>query len=572
MPLNLVTDPWMEVRRLSGARDRVRVADLCAAGRDGDPVSAFAWGRADLDIASLELVIGLLTVAFAPAERADRRALLALDDPGTVQARLDPLAPAFVLDGPAPRCLQDAADLDGEVLPVTDLFIDATADFFTKADRFGAAPVLSRPAAAMAAFALQAFAPSGGRGHRTSLRGGGPMTTLVAPAPGARPLWEMIAANVPALRAEEALPADPGHAPALFPWLAPTLTSEAKGAPQISETDPRVHRLQAFFGMPRRIVLCFAANVERRPCAVTGRVDEVVATGFRMRHGGMNYGAWVHPLTPYRLDKKSGKLPLHPREGRMAYPDWLGLMFAGQEDFEAARVVSQPPILDTQSRLLVAGYAMDNAKVLDFVVETVPLLRFEGADRSDTAQRLARQMVEAATTAAAALRRAVAVALYPLSYRTFLGKGLKGAEVPRKALELDGLRDRLFAATERAFEARLRCLAVTGSILESPPADPDACIKAEADDWIGVLRRAALAVFDDCVSLDALAGADEAAVSAVVAARRALLGAVGPAGLYACFALAQVRPPGAKNAGAKAGAKAGTRGKARPGAGAGATA
>lgn len=556
MPLNLVTDPWMEVRRLSGARDRVRVADLCAAGPDGDAVEAFAWGRADLDIASLELVIGLLAVAFAPRERADRRALLALSDPDAVQARLVPLAPAFALDGPAPRCFQDAADLDGDILPVTDLFIDATADFFGKPERFGDAPVLSRPAAAITLFALQAFAPSGGRGHRTSLRGGGPMTTLVAPKPGARPLWEMIAANVPALRAEEEPLADPGHAPALFPWLAPTLTSEAKGAPQISAADTRVHPLHSFFGMPRRIVLCFAENAARRPCAVTGRVDDVVATGFRMRHGGMNYGAWVHPLTPYRVDKKSGRLPLHPREGRMAYPDWLGVTLAGPGgDLEPARVVTQPPVLEGEGRLLVAGYAMDNAKVLDFVVETVPLLRFDDDDRLDATRRIAWQMVAAAGFAAAALRRAVAVALYPLSHRTFRDKGLKGAEVPRKALELDGLRDRLFAATERDFETRLRRVAVTGSTLESPPPDVDARAEVEARDWIKVLRREALSVFDACVSLDTLSGADEAAVTAIVGARRALLGAVGPAGLFACFGLAQVRPEGAKAGGAKAGGR-----------------
>ncbi|MGG2362666.1 type I-E CRISPR-associated protein Cse1/CasA, partial [Salmonella enterica] len=47
--------------------------------------------------------------------------------------------------------------------------------------RRGRVEVLAPAAAAMALFTLQTFAPSGGAGHRTSLRGGGPLTTLVRP-------------------------------------------------------------------------------------------------------------------------------------------------------------------------------------------------------------------------------------------------------------------------------------------------------------------------------------------------------------------------------------------------------
>lgn len=48
------------------------------------------------------------------------------------------------------------------------------------------------PCCAMALFTLQTNAPARGRGHRTSLRGGGPLTTLIM----GRTLWETIWLNV----------------------------------------------------------------------------------------------------------------------------------------------------------------------------------------------------------------------------------------------------------------------------------------------------------------------------------------------------------------------------------------
>ena len=90
---------------------------------------------------------------------------------------------AFVLDGAGPRFMQDREELVGGVVPISGLLIDSpgantiknNVDLFVKRGRV---TTLSRAAAAMSLFALQTFAPSGGAGHRTSLRGGGPLTTL----------------------------------------------------------------------------------------------------------------------------------------------------------------------------------------------------------------------------------------------------------------------------------------------------------------------------------------------------------------------------------------------------------
>ena len=83
------------------------------------------------------------------------------------------------------------------------LFIDSAggstakknADLMVKRGRYGNLPL---PLAAMALYTLQSFAPSGGAGNRTSMRGGGPMVTLMQPLDGnAHPLWRLIWSNVP---------------------------------------------------------------------------------------------------------------------------------------------------------------------------------------------------------------------------------------------------------------------------------------------------------------------------------------------------------------------------------------
>ena len=74
-----------------------------------------------------------------------------------------------MLDGPGPRFLQDQAELDGEAVPVGALLIDTpganalrkNTDLFVKRGRI---EVLSRAAAAIGLFTLNAYAPAGGAG------------------------------------------------------------------------------------------------------------------------------------------------------------------------------------------------------------------------------------------------------------------------------------------------------------------------------------------------------------------------------------------------------------------------
>jgi CRISPR system Cascade subunit CasA len=210
------------------------------------------------DLAAQEFLIGLLAAIFPADPRDPDQWTRLFHDPPLpedLRARFEPFAHAFVLDGDGSRFLQDIDPLTGDASPVEVLFIEAPGAITVKHNKdllikHGRLRVLSRPAAAMALYTLQQFAPSGGAGHRTSLRGGGPLVTLVLPAAAAaeKPatLWQRLWLNTP-----DDCRLDPARIEHAFPWLAHTRTSANKEV--VNEGDAQ--KLQAFFGMPRRIRL-----------------------------------------------------------------------------------------------------------------------------------------------------------------------------------------------------------------------------------------------------------------------------------------------------------------------------
>lgn len=169
----------------------------------------------------------------------------------------------------------------------------------------------------MALFTLQSWAPSGGAGNMTGLRGGGPLTTLVLPSENAR-LWEIIWVNVPDGEAVKS-----NDMEKVFPWMAPTILS-GKGGTDVRPTE-NAHPLQCWWGMPRRIRLDFE-NVAEGYCDLTGQKDEVLVSGWRQRPYGPKYAGWIgtpygsgaviHPLTPrYRQKEGTEWLAVHPQPG-----------------------------------------------------------------------------------------------------------------------------------------------------------------------------------------------------------------------------------------------------------------
>ena len=345
----LLGEAWLPVRRRSGKRSVICPAQIASEFRD-DPIVAFAWGRPDFDAASREFMIGLLATAFPPPAEDDS-AFRALWNEPPDAARLDqaftPFTEAFVLDGAGPRFMQDFDRLDGaEETAIAGLLVDAPGantlkenkDLFQKR---GQVDILSRGAAAIALFALQTFAPAGGAGHRTSLRGGGPLSTLVAKREGNEPLWSLLWLNTP--EENEAFAPACEEKERVFPWLAPTFVSEGKPPRLVAPSDRPApytgHNLQAFWGMPRRIRMVLSPNRDRAACPLTGAVDKVVVSGFRMRPRGVAYDpSFTHPLSPYyRVRGKGDWLPVHPQPGGLPYSDWPAIAGVGDEENASGR-------------------------------------------------------------------------------------------------------------------------------------------------------------------------------------------------------------------------------------------
>ena len=462
MPLNLISDRWIPVVDASGARRVIapwEMADATLLRPD--------WPRADLNVACLELLIGLVFMADPPASRDDWIARKA-PDPARLKARLAPFAPAFNLTGDGPLFLQDLDPLDGVPNAPDMLFIDSAgantsrnnADLMVHRNRYRG---LDLPLAAIALYTFQAHAPSGGAGNRTSMRGGGPMVTLVDPGRG---LWSIIWANVP-----DGMAASPSD----LPWMNPTRVSDRH-----QETQPpqgQRFSVEAFFGQPRRIRL---------------EVSGDVVTGVIQKPYGTNYGIWMHPLSPY-YRTKAGEVPLpvHPKAGHFGYRNWLGIL-ARAKEAELAEPAHCVSLWGQRSRddasVIVAGWAMDNMKPRDFVHSVEPLI-----DLPEDEMICLFGLVTAADQAAIALRGSLAPVL---------------AEGEAREAE----REAFYAATEPAF---LTCLAA----LKSGEAIAEIYAR-----WHGDLRTEALRRFDALAS-HGLDQRDMSDVKRIVDARRSLTGA-----------------------------------------------
>ncbi len=377
-------EPWIPFRRASGRIDWLPPLGVTDRLYE-DPIVGLASPRADFDAALLEFLIGLFSLAMAPEDEAAwAESWREPPSPETLRVSLARLPDAFSLDGDGPRVFQDLDALDDvEITPIENLLIDAAGeqckrhntDLFIKRNRVVA---LGRPAAAMTLITMQTFAPSGGQGHRTSLRGGGPLMTLAEPRaePGTEPLWRLLWANVETEAQLHARDGDRSRqwGPAdTFPWLAPTRTSNPKAA-GVATNPPDAAPGQAYFGLPRRIRLVFSGA--NGTCSLTGCSDKATVTGFRMMPYGVQYRGWQHPLTPYYADKAEGLLPRHGQPTGVGWRDWQGLLL-DDPDGAGSRPAQTVAHYRTRRargpfRLLVAGYNWDNMKARSWVQGALP--------------------------------------------------------------------------------------------------------------------------------------------------------------------------------------------------------
>lgn len=422
---NLITDRWIPVRRKNGEHEEIAPWQITDGDESGNPVMAVTALRPDFDGALVQFIIGLCQTAIPPEDYEEwREMLLHPPGPDELRAKLEPIQPAFNLDGNGPRFMQDPGAADRDYWSIENLIIgmpektkiSENTDWFVKR---GTVHGLCPKCAAMALFTLQTNAPSGGRGHMTSLRGGGPMTCIIL----GQTLWQTVWVNVidQESRDCDGTPATAGDS-RRFPWMGTLRTSEGD-----RKTTPRdAHPDQAFWATPRRILLDFENALPGR-CDLCGEETDHLVTQFQTKPYGVSYVGWVHPLSPYyRKDRSSTDLlPSHLQADGITYQNWLGTVI---NDRSKGVWVSQNVALfpgrtppgkiraiysgyGGRPRLWVFGYDMDNKKPRCYYEGTMPIITAEG-EWAASFEEVAAGMVRAAGESAKNTQWCVKVALY----------------------------------------------------------------------------------------------------------------------------------------------------------------
>lgn len=494
--MNLITYPWIPVRDARGQTHLIAPHEL-TRDIDSNPLLQLDAVRPDFNGALAQFLIGLVQTAWVLGGKPwDREQMLAQPpSPDELEAAFAPLIHVFELDGEGPRFMQDLtlseADKPAEN-GVAALLIESpgeqaserNTDHFIKRDQAGAMCV---HCVAMALFTLMTNAPSGGAGHRTSLRGGGPLTTVLlyepdlerdpdAPPPA---LWRDIASNVREpqafLAGSDPSKSEPWH---VFPWLAPIERTQPGAETQPLDTHP----LQMYWAMPRRIRLQFAAATGA--CELCGATDRPLVSRYVTKKHGLNYeGPWRHPLSPYCVSKPGEPpLPMHPQRGGLGYKHWLGWVLGieqkGRHILPAA--VVRDLLLESASapfRLWAFGYDMDKMKARCWYESRFPLFEFPPGESGLELVRLVVEcLLESAEFSANCLRWAVRDA--------WLGEAdARG--------DLSFIEASFWSGTEADFFVFVRDACT--HVRQQPDFGTTAALR---ENWLHRLRREALSLFD----------------------------------------------------------------------------
>lgn len=492
---NLIDAAWLPAVRRDGTIEAIPPWRMVADG--GTAYLGLAARRADFTGALMQFLIGLMQTAYSPPDGDTWRERY--DEPPTpdaLQAALAPYRHAFELIGDGPCFMQDFDLPDGEEKPIAGLLIDAPGantvrnnqDHFIKR---GGVAALCPACAAAALHCLQTNAPSGGQGHRVGLRGGGPLTTLVVPSTETS-LWKQVWLNVlaePDFRAKEAPDAPHGTAD-VFPWLAPTRTSEGNR----KLLPPQADLLQMFWAMPRRIRLRFGDGGR---CDLCGTEADRLAGVYLTKNFGVSYEGWRHVLSPYSGKVGEPELPVHGQPDGAGFRHWVGWVVnehTGKFSKTPARVVQRKHDdanrRDLKAHLWAFGYDMDNMKARAWVESRMPLIAGEAAfDDAFTAG--ARALVAAAMTVSGYLREAVKAAL--LGEPQIAADGKLKWEFPPKAKFDGSLAETLAGAywrgAEDDFWQHLTRYA-------DAPGKDEAAKNQIKEDWLGSLDKLAKDLFE----------------------------------------------------------------------------
>ena len=418
--MNLIEERWIPVRRWSGKDELIAPWELTDDFKQ-DPVVALAAPRPDFQGGLMQFLIGLLQTAAPPDEEkglAWEDWLEGPPDCEVLREAFSPYVDCFNLDEDGPRFMQDLELKDGKEERVSALLIDSpgknalknNTDHFIKRGRIQG---MCYSCTATALFTLQINAPSGGRGHLTSLRGGGPLTTLVVidrEGSGLErdTLWFNLWLNIREKHTMESVTgAVDQELSSILPWLGPTRTSEPKTG--CATYRQHVNPLQMYWSMSRRIKVNFG-QTSAGVCDICTATTTALVKRFQAKPHGVNYeGSWQHPLSPHRIDKEGRPFPMHPRPGGFTYRRW-GDYAEASDSTRPAQVVEEfkgRRQREEQFRLWIFGYDMNDMKPRNWYEAVFPLFLSPGENTRQVFAVRVREMVEAAEIVAGYVRGCV---------------------------------------------------------------------------------------------------------------------------------------------------------------------
>ncbi len=489
--MNLLITPWFPVRLHNGSQQWITLTELSRPD-----LAHFDAARADFNAGLAQLAIALLqSTELAMAEDDWWDFFEQPPDQEILEQHFAPLQELFRLDGVGPRFMQDLdlPETGESPVPIAALLIDSpgenalrlNSDHFVKRGRVNA---MCPSCAATALFTLQSNAPSGGAGHRTGLRGGGPLTTLLELAP-AKSLWHDLWLNVQPrenyLRQSNCNPELVDQPGCRFPWEG----SLEQLQPGDSTAPMAVHPDHVLWGMPRRIRLDFQNTTEGQ-CDICGREKQTLIHQYITRNYGLNYkGPWLHPLSPY-YEHKDEWLPLHPQAGGVGYRHWLGWVLGldtKKHRIRRAAVLetklSSDFHLGSELRLWCSGYEMDNMKPICWHESRMPLYRLQECGKQ-TIQYIA-AAVEAWTQSA----QLAVVQLRSAVREAWFGDEAKG--------DFGAVDVAFWNRTESAFYFSLHKLL---TMLEQGEGNEDAqhvTLTQLNQDWLETLKKSAIGLFEN---------------------------------------------------------------------------
>ena len=385
MQSNLLDIPWIQVVHRSGRRGVITPAQIVACRED--PVIDLAFNRPDFNGTAIQFLIGLLQTACPPeSEGAWIRRYRKPPSVDELRSAFSPYAKAFAIEGYGALFMQDFdPGLKDEPIAINRLLLSEpnegyegrNTDHFTH--RSGSWR-LCAACASLTLFTLQLNAPEGGRGHYTSLRGGGPMTTIGL----GETLWHTVWGNVLPVAelggASLALCDD-----SVFPWMGPTKCADTH--PPV--TPENVSPLMAYWAMPRRVRFASPVVSQGERCTLCHAQSDAESphlyTHFMRRPNGAIYTSppWRHFLSPHYATKEGAMLPRHPSRNFGGYRVWDGVV-ASKVEGGIARVihrlkVAQHLTLDEAAsiRIWLFGYETDGIEAVQWHDARMPFLKIE---------------------------------------------------------------------------------------------------------------------------------------------------------------------------------------------------